>query len=282
MAKRNQRFDIIAWLENIDRRWIFLVLLIGVIVPFLKPVGLPVNVTPPTQQVYDHLDQLREHTPVLISFDYGPGSGAELDPMGLALAHHCFQKNLRVIGMTLNQDGVQMVENALSRAAAAHGKTKDVDWVNLGYKPGVFTVILGIGSGLSTVYPTNAEHKPFGSIKALEGVTNFDSIGATITLSSWASTDVWVRFAHELFGADVACGVTGVMVSGYYTYLQAGQIFGMLGGLKGAAEYERLVNQPGDGQRGMDSQSIAHFYVVTLVVLGNVAAIVQRRRRARA
>jgi len=40
----------------------------------------------------------------------------------------------------------------------------------------------------------------------------------------------------------VAVGVTAVMAADLYPYLQSGQLVGMLAGLKGAAEYEKLVD----------------------------------------
>ena len=38
---------------------------------------------------------------------------------------------------------------------------------------------------------------------------------------------------------------SAVMAPNYYNYLQSGQLFGLIGGLRGAAEYEELVEEPG-------------------------------------
>ena len=45
------------------------------------------------------------------------------------------------------------------------------------------------------------------------------------------------------------------MATDYYPYLQAGRIFGLMGGLKGAAEYEILAENPGPAVQGM---AVAH------------------------
>ena len=47
--------------------------------------------------------------------------------------------------------------------------------------------------------------------------------------------------------------------------------------MKGAAEYERLIDTVGDARRGMDAQSLVHLIVALLVILGNVALFVARR-----
>jgi len=52
--------------------------------------------------------------------------------------------------------------------------------------------------------------------------------------------------------------------------LKTGQIVGIIPGLKGAAEYEKLIDQPGEAVRGMNIQSIVHLLIVIFVLIGNV------------
>jgi hypothetical protein len=53
---------------------------------------------------------------------------------------------------------------------------------------------------------------------------------------------MWITYARPKYGLNVAVGVTAVMAADMYPYLQSGQLVGMLSGLKGAAEYEKLVD----------------------------------------
>ncbi len=62
-----------------------------------------------------------------------------------------------------------------------------------------------------------------------------------------------------------------------YPYYDSGQIIGFLGGLKGAAEYEVLNGIPGSGVEGMDAQTIAHLFMILLVILGNLGYFLERR-----
>jgi len=55
-----------------------------------------------------------------------------------------------------------------------------------------------------------------------------------------------------------------------YAYYTAGQIFGIVESLKGAAGYEILINRPGIAAKGMDAQSIAHLLYIVLILLGNL------------
>ena len=43
-----------------------------------------------------------------------------------------------------------------------------------------------------------------------------------------------------------------------------------MGGMKGAAEYELLVNAPGAAVQGMDAQSLGHIVILVFIILGNL------------
>ncbi len=68
------------------------------------------------------------------------------------------------------------------------------------------------------------------------------------------------------------------MAQDYYPYLQSRQLIGLLNGMKGAAEYEKLVGAPGDGMRGMAAQSGGQFLIIGLVIFGNIIFIITRRK----
>jgi hypothetical protein len=69
------------------------------------------------------------------------------------------------------------------------------------------------------------------------------------------------------------------MATDYYPYLSSKQLVGLIGGMKGAAEYEKRFDITGDARRGMDAQSLVHVIVALLVILGNVALFAAGRGR---
>ena len=68
------------------------------------------------------------------------------------------------------------------------------------------------------------------------------------------------------------------MVSELYPFIQSGQLVGLMPGLLGAAEYETLIDTPEKATAGMSVQSFVHLLIFVLVVVGNVAFFIQRRR----
>ena len=82
-----------------------------------------------------------------------------------------------------------------------------------------------------------------------------------------------------MFGVPIGCGCTAVSAPTLYTYLQTNQMVGMLGGLKGAADYETLVGiKGGQAVRGMAPQSVAHLVIILFIIIGNVAYFSQRKK----
>jgi len=97
-----------SWVRKllaIDRRIIFLLVAVGVVLPLLRALNLPVTVTPRVQAAFDAIDALPPGSKVLISMDYEPDIMAELMPMSIAVMRHCFRKHLHVIAMTLYPAG---------------------------------------------------------------------------------------------------------------------------------------------------------------------------------
>jgi len=66
---------------------------------------------------------------------------------------------------------------------------------------------------------------------------------------------------------------------GLYPLLQTGQVNGLIGGLRGAAEYEKLVQFSGKATAGMDAQSATHFLIIVLIGLCNLFYVLTGRER---
>lgn len=60
--------NILRLLQEVDRRVLYVLLLLAVTLPFFVKFRLPVAVSPPTQALYDAIDNLPENSFVL----FGP------------------------------------------------------------------------------------------------------------------------------------------------------------------------------------------------------------------
>jgi hypothetical protein len=262
---------------GLERRVIYALVGACVVLPLLFPLRLRVTSSPPVRKLYEAVDNLRPGTPILISMDYDPSTTAELTPMADALLHHCLRRRLPVILMTLDPGGAGLTVGLLADFARATGARYGADYCFLGYKAGFSAVILALGSDVRLAYPTDYYGTPLPDIPLMRRVRNYGDMGLVISISAADYPEVWVAYAHERYGVKLGTGVTAVMAPDFYPYLQTGQFVGMLGGLKGAAEYEQLLGRPADGSKGMDAQTVVHVFVVLSILLGNVAYFVNRR-----
>ncbi len=267
-------------LLQLDRRWIFLGIALAVVVPFLVP-GFKMRsgvVSPRTQSIYDTINGLPAQSVVMFAFDYGPASIPEMQPMAVALCKHAMSRDLRVIGVAIHPQGPLLGGQALREAAEEYGKQDGVDYVNLGYKPGGAAAIKGIGTNIYKVFPTDLSGRNSATLAVMQGVRTYDNIDFIVALSSTPAPFSWIAFAHEAYGAKMGVGVTAVMATDFYPYLQTDQIVGLINGLKGAAEYEDLIRHPSYGMLGMSAQSVAHLWIILTVIIGNIAFFMWRAR----
>ena len=265
-------------LMNLDRRIIFILVALGVIIPTFLEVNFPIVASQPTRNIYNRIESLPIGTSIIIAFDYGPGSMPELHPMAKAVLTHCFRKKVRVIGMTLITEGATLADEMMRDVAAATGAVYGEDYVYLGYRSGSELVLREMGNSINAVYESDYAETPLAEIPMMQDITNYEQINLVIDLASGETVESWILYANTRYNQEIAAGVTGVMVSQMYPYLQTKQLVGLMSGLLGAAEYEQLIEQPGTGTKGMSVQSFVHLLVAGLVIWGNIVFLIQRRR----
>lgn len=264
-------------LSKIDRRYIFLLVFLTVIVPLLLPIGMPVTETNEVRAIYDYIEKIPPGSAILVAMDYDPAALAELYPMTLAVLRHAFSRNIRVIGMTLWITGATMGDLAMREAAEGIAQAGE-DYVYLGYVPGNTNVIMRMGEDISAVYPRDYSGKSLSEIPAMKGIKNYKDISLIVDLAAGATPEAWVVYAGSQYNQTIAVGCTAVSAVGYYPFLNTKQIIGLIGGMKGAAEYEKLIQSRGTATAGMDSQSIAHIVIILLIIIANISYFAMRRK----
>jgi hypothetical protein len=177
--------------------------------------------------------------------------------------------------------GSALGERALDTLARVHGKRYGIDYVNVGYRPGGAVMLLSLGRNFRDVIRVDYAGRSIDSLELGRQVHTARDIVLVMTLSAGDPGVIhWVQYFHARYGTPICAATTAIMAPRQYPYMSSGQLVGLLGGLKGAAEYETLVNRRGRGLTGMDSQSIVHVLLVLFIILGNVILIYQKRKKS--
>ena len=272
--------DAIIKLGHIDRRYIFLVIAVVVLLPLFFPLGLPIRATESTRVAYETMDKLEPGSKVLISFEYGPSTKPEIQPMTVAVLRHLFEKGHKIYVTCLWPDGQFMAQEALQQVAEEeYHLTYGTDYVLLGFRPGNEAVIKGLVSDLRKMYTVDVRGMLIEEIPMMAGIKNIYDFDFIFSASAgYPGTVEWVQYAADPTGIPMSTGTTSIQVNEVMPYVQSGQINGILAGMPGAAEYESLIQKPGIGTSGMDAQSVAHVVIVLFIVFGNIAYFLERQR----
>jgi hypothetical protein len=269
----------------VDRRVIFLLVAIAIIIPFFMSFVVKITVSPPVQAVYDYVEKLPPGSLVMISCDYDPPSSPELQPMAEAMLKYFFMKDFKVIILGLWPQGSvqakiavdQLMEDPLIKAKNLQYGT---DYVNLGYTAGNEFVILRMGTDIHAAFPVDYNGTPISQLPLMQNVKNFDNIAFVYNISAgYPGTYEWVIFGVDRFRVKLAAGNTAVQAPLVSPYVQTGQLIGLLGGMRGAAEYEEVSGYHGKATSFMRSQTFSHGVVIFFIIVGNLAYFATRRKR---
>lgn len=273
----------LEFFKTLDRRIIFVVIFIAVILPLIKTIGLPISPSPPVEAVYNHIEALPPGSKVLVSCDYDPGSMPELYPMNVAVFKHLFEKDLKVYCIQLWPAAPPLVELAWQETGQQMGKVYGEDFVHLGYKSGQQVVMVRLGTSVKETFPEDYYQTSVEDIAMMDGIINYESFDFLMNISAgYPGTKEWVQQVVSRFDVDLASGCTAVSAPEYYAYYP-GQIIGLMGGLKAAAEYEALVGLPDENIKaraipGMDAQSLVHLVIVIFIIIGNITYFFERKQ----
>lgn len=284
-------------LRALDRRWIFLVMFWAVAVP-IDYVGVTGHTFPEipsalAQATFDEIDRLHAGDPVLIAFDYDPGSEGELGPMATAFVKQAAEKKLKMYFIALWPLGPQLADAVIDRIIKADfpNMVYGRDYVNLGFKSGNEAVIKTIVTNLRELFPTDTHGTDVRDIPMMRGIDNIQQMKLIINISAgYPGTKEWVQYAVTPYPQiRLVAGNTGVQAVTMYPYVPR-QLPGLLGAIKGAAEYEKLVVDRYGGPhpdpkylealRRMAPQLVGHLFVILLIVLANVLYFADKRRGA--
>jgi hypothetical protein len=266
-------------MQRVDRRVLYALIFASVIIPLFVPLSLPVPVTPETQTFFDAVEALPDSSIVMLPFDFWPSTLAETEPMAVVGLRHLFRKHCYIVGLSnVGMGGPSIAERLLDSIGHEFGRTYGIDYVNLGYKPDYRAVMLGMGTRISDIFPTDYRGTPLDEIPLMRRVPNYDSVTFIFIVSDNVAVDYWVGLVNARYGIPMGAGVTAVMAPKSLSFVQAGQLVGLLGGMKGCAEYENLLGRPDRAIRGMDSQSMIHLLIVLFIIMGNIGYLAGKRR----
>jgi hypothetical protein len=285
---------IINALTSIDRRIIYGVLLIVVILPLIIPSVQSVRVMPPVEKFFNAVDHVPADKALVVDFDYDPQTQPELEPMGFAVLRHAFKNRIKVLALSLYVQPLGLAQNALNSVTEEFNRVAKTnadsilygrDYVFLGWQPGAILAMLSMGENISSFYKTDYYGNHTDTLPLMQHIKNYNNIDLVVSICGSDIPRYWIAYAQNRFGVKVASGVTAVSGSEFYSYLQTGQFSGLLVGMKGAAEYEEIIEQNlkikvrRKASEALPSLTYAHLIMIGFILIGNIGYFMKRRQK---
>ena len=289
-------------LGDLDRRIIFLLIGLAVLIPLINPnlIDLPLGEDRNTKIVYNSISDLNVNDRVLVSFAYGASTKPEVHPMAIGLLNHLFSKGIKVYIVSLWPESPIMAEQSISSIKNSNlfNIKEGIDYVMFDYKVGGFVVIKGIADNFRDIYQQDKNGKSINDLPIMENIYNVTDFDFVFDFSAGVPGNAeWVQYACDPKNVPLSSGCTSIMVTDAIPYVESGQLKGILAGMPGAAEYEKMVydfmvyeqknnssyiNPKGDIVKGkayarMSAQSVAHLLMVIFIIIGNIAYYYSRK-----
>lgn len=293
------------WLLRIDRRLVYLFVLVALTLPLLFP-GMTTKPAPlkSARMLFDKveaIDRARNEARdkgeeyekiVLVVLDFGPQTRAELYPMAEAVIRHLMMRKIKFAIMTLVPDGAGYCEDIPGQLAREYGKVYGEDWVNFSYVQGRLFAVKSMGGDIPGTVGNDAKGTPLKEVACMQGIKDAGDVALVVHLTGLVGfVELWVQyFASEKARPDIAHGCTSVSIPDAFDLLESGLLVGLLEGIAGAAAYNEFTDETRaeddppvnpDARRHMTSQTVAHILVVLFVLLGNVGVVLGFLRRRR-
>jgi hypothetical protein len=259
---------------------IYILLFLAISVPIVVPLGLPLVVSKPTMDVYNAIQSLPANSVVVLDVTYDPINEVEQWPMTLALMQHLFSRPVKLVLVSLTYVGGVVYTLRALDTVDKHGKIYGQDYVYLGYYAGVEAAMSLFVSDMHTLAKTDYFGTPIDQIPMMRNIRTGKDINLFITLTP-AYHSSYIGLIQAPFKMPMAMATVSVVIPEVRAYYNAGQLIGFLNGIRGAAEYEKLINRPYWGLGLMDAMSVTHVMLICFVVLGNLQYLRMKRKTER-
>ncbi len=292
-------------LTRIPRELVYGTLFLLLCVPFVVEWSLPVFVSSETRGVYEAVERLAEREDpgvVFVISSWGPGTQGENRPQCEAIVRHLirrripfvvFSSALDPIPSELTRDVIQAEIRREKQRDPSYAPVYGRDWANLGFKGvralTIAPVLQGLENDIQTFVVKDFYGTPVERLPIMRKLRRLPDASMIVTVSAGSEgEDVIGVILPKYPKLKVAVATMSIVATQMYSYVDSGQIVGLLDGVRGASEYKHLLDpevkalSPADraSLARRNALSVGRVFIIALVILGNVGFYLASRRRA--
>lgn len=281
MTERGSIWQLIQG-KQIDRKIIYVLMFALLAIPLVRPLGLPLAVSSMTRKAFDTIDGAPAGSVILMAVHISVGLWPEVEPGTLAMLKHLLGKPVRIVIVSWAADEPKLMEGALNKVAdvaKANKKQYGVDFVNLGFVPGMETAMAAFAKDAHATTPTDMYGTPMSGLPMMTGIQSAKDFSLVVYITG-SDVAAMIRQYVSAYTSRMVVFCTVGWVPSFMPYLEAGQLAGMVPGVSGGAQYELLIKSPGPGLATTDALSLGFLLLIVLAIVGNIIAVLERKKSA--
>jgi len=274
-------------LQTIDRRIIYAILLVIILIPLFFPITLPTYPSKQSLDFYGTIEKIARDTPgkiVIVDGAWSPSTRGENQWQTQAIITHLMMRHLHFAILSFDtQNNTITQTQVVEPLAKQYGYVYGRDYVNWGFRP--LSAFPSVAKGLVTDIPgaIKKDYKgtPITQFAVMKGIKTRGDVGALVEITPSTTAEGWLGLFEQNNNPPFLFAPTAVMAPTYYPYLDTGQMAGMLTGIKGAGDYEGLLHTHSFGSRAAGALSLVYALIILLIILGNVGYYATRAAQRR-
>jgi len=271
--------NLLRTLQTVDRRVLYALLLLSVTIPFFLTMKIPVKISPSTQKLYDTVESIPEGSFVIFGTDWSAGTRGENGAQTEALMRHVMRHKLRFAILCFDPQSATLAQTIAERLQPEYGYKEGVNWTNWGYRVQEVLFFKALANDVVNTVKADNHGAPIQTLPVMKGVTSAADVKLLLNVNPTNTYTYYIQFLQGPFHIPMVFACTAVMAPEAFNYVESGQISGMLNGLMGAIEYEQLLGVVGRATKDSNCLSFAHLLIIFLMVMGNVAMVLERRAK---
>jgi len=256
---------------------IYVLVMIAIVVPYLVPLPLPLPISERTREVYNYIEAVPPGGVILMVFDLSPGLLGELWDGAVAIARHVWSRPVKIVAICSDANGPMYYERIVEKTIDKHGKKYGEDYVMLGYLVASLPAYAGLGKSIRSILTKDYYGKDLDSLPMMKTIDSYKDINLIVAIDWGSSWIVFIQTWAGPFGTPYVGCWTGVTISqliAYYPHL----VKGIVSGARGAAEYERIIGEPGMAAANASVLSTTHVLVLAVIAAGNIKYFYERSK----
>jgi len=271
----NKNISVIKRILEIDKRLIWIIILILLSVPLVHPWGLPIKVDQYVKDYYNAIENLPPGSLVVCRIDIEAGNLGEQNDQAVTTLQHLIDKNIPFIEVCFDRADSAITFEKVFSQVNKKGKIYGVDWVNVGYMEGKESALAAFAKDFT--YPGKDQYgNVLNDLPLLKKYKSMNDVKLII-----GSGDSTIRQWAVPYNVKMNSFVLGIFFGDAVNYYNAGITVGILSGLPGAAQYQFLRGTPGLAVAAMDALSASQIFLIGLLIITNAAYIYDQNNRRR-